>query len=683
MTSRSSNRQQSSKKSTGLWVGGGIAALLLLGGGYFGFTAYQNNQQLEKNKQVAEKFTKDLEKQKFDDLDQLVSSKKSDNSDYATQDIADKYQTIFSGITAENIDVKDLKVKKDKDTYTFTYTLSMTTALGKLKDLDYKGTLTEENGDPRIKWAPNLIFPQMSGQDKVSISVDEPARGALKDRNGKELAVNQEFDQIGVIPNKLGSGDEKTANIKQIAEKYELTEQEINDALDQSWVQDDYFVPLKTLELGEAVTDLPTGVTTQTVTMRYYPLKEAAAQLIGYVGTISADDLKDNPDLPSSGVVGKTGLEASFDEKLRGSSGGTLAVTDADGNEKEVLTQVEKKDGEDVQLTIDSQAQQLAFQELDNQKGSAVVTNPQNGDLLAAVSSPSYDPNLMAHGISQEQYDAYSNDEAHPFTSRFTNRYAPGSTFKTVTAAIGLDAGTIDPNEQLPISGLKWQKDSSWGSYEVTRVSDTQSAVDLKTALVYSDNIYMAQQTLKMGSKTFIDGLDKFIFGEKLDLPIAMNPAQISNDGKLDKEVLLADTGYGQGELLINPIQQATMYSVFANNGTLVYPRILASEETKTKANVISENAASTVTTDMQAVVSDPNGTAHNLAALGIPLAAKTGTAEIKEKQDEKGTENSFLFAFNPEKKNYLLVNFLEDRGEGQSAANHSDALLNYLNSMN
>ncbi|XFE28435.1 penicillin-binding transpeptidase domain-containing protein [Listeria innocua] len=183
---------------------------------------------------------------------------------------------------------------------------------------------------------------------------------------------------------------------------------------------------------------------------------------------------------------------------------------------------------------------------------------------------------------------------------------------------------------------------------QVTRVSDV-SQVDLKTALIYSDNIYMAQETLKMREKNFRAGLDKFIFGEDLDLPISMNPAQISNEESFNSDILLADTGYGQGELLINPIQQAAMYSVFANNGTLVYPKLIADKETKDKKNVIGETAVQTIVPDLREVVQDVNGTAHSLSALGIPLAAKTGTAEIKEKQDEKGKENSFLFAFNPD----------------------------------
>lgn len=183
-----------------------------------------------------------------------------------------------------------------------------------------------------------------------------------------------------------------------------------------------------------------------------------------------------------------------------------------------------------------------------------------------------------------------------------------------------------------------------------------------------------------MGEKAFREGLNKFIFGKELDLPISMNPAQISNKDSFNSEILLADTGYGQGELLINPIQQATMYSVFANNGQLVYPKLVMDKETKVKKNVVGESAVQTILPDLKEVVQDANGTAHSLASLGIPLAAKTGTAEIKEKQDEKGQENSFLFAINPDTNGYLMVSMLENKAEGDSATNRAPELLQYLN---
>lgn len=243
-------------------------------------------------------------------------------------------------------------------------------------------------------------------------------------------------------------------------------------------------------------------------------------------------------------MIGKVGLEQAYDKQLRGQDGGNITITDENGNARSVLQKVDKKDGEKIQLTIDKNVQSQAYDIFNNRPGSSVVMDPQQGDLLAA-SSPSFDPNKMANGISQADYDGYANNENLPFTARFATGYAPGSTFKTITGGIGLDAGTLKPDEEIAINGLKWQKDASWGDYFVTRVKEA-SPVNLRTALVNSDNIYFAQQTLRMGEETFRKGLDKFIFGEKLDLSIPMNPAQISNEDKFNSEILLADTGYGQ-----------------------------------------------------------------------------------------------------------------------------------------
>lgn len=650
--------------------------ILLIGGSFYGYQTYKTNQHLAAAKKTLTTFVKALNENDFDALPQLMTENSLTDNAYDDAQLVEKYQAIYTGIGAENYTADDLTVTKstDSQTYDFSYTASMSTSLGELTALTYKGTISVDGTDALIEWSPELIFPSMSGQDKVSITVDTATRGEILDRNNQPLAENGTLYQLGIIPGELGAGDEKTANIKAIAEQFNVTEETINMALSQSWVQDEYFVPLT---IVDNTADLPTGASIQETTGRRYPLGEAAAQLIGYLGNVTAEDIENNPSLSSSSQIGRAGLEAAYDDTLRGENGGQITITDEEGTEKEVLLAKDRQDGADIQLTIDQEAQQIAFDALDGQAGATVVTEPKSGDLLVLASSPSYDPNLMTNGISQEAYDAYENDEKLPFISRFTTAYAPGSTFKTITAAIGLENSTIDPEQSMDISGLKWQKDSSWGDYYVTRVTDVAS-VNLQQALVYSDNIYMAQQTLAMGEDAFREGLSSLIFGEDLDLPFSMNAAQISNEDTFNSEILLADTGYGQGELLMNPIQQATTYSVFANLGKLVYPKLLLDAETKDKEAFKSDTIAQ-INDDLQAVVSDANGTAHTLASLGIPLAAKTGTAEIKDTQDEQGQENSFLFAFDSEDQGYLLLSMLDDREEGQSATKLAPDLLTYL----
>ncbi|NTQ04363.1 penicillin-binding transpeptidase domain-containing protein [Enterococcus faecium] len=667
------------KNRTGAYIAGAVILIAAAGGGYFYYQHYQETQAVEAGEKTVEQFVQALNKGDYNKAAEMTSKKAANKSALSEKEILDKYQNIYGAADVKGLQISNLKVdKKDDSTYSFSYKAKMNTSLGELKDLSYKGTLDRNDGQTTINWQPNLVFPEMEGNDKVSLTTQEAARGNIIDRNGEPLATTGKLKQLGVVPSKLGDGGEKTANIKAIASSFDLTEDAINQAISQSWVQPDYFVPLKIID--GATPELPAGATIQEVDGRYYPLGEAAAQLIGYVGDITAEDIDKNPELSSNGKIGRSGLEMAFDKDLRGTTGGKLSITDADGVEKKVLIEHEVQNGKDIKLTIDAKAQKTAFDSLGGKAGSTVATTPKTGDLLALASSPSYDPNKMTNGISQEDYKAYEENPEHPFISRFATGYAPGSTFKMITAAIGLDNGTIDPNEVLTINGLKWQKDSSWGSYQATRVSSDVSQVDLKTALIYSDNIYAAQETLKMGEKKFRTGLDKFIFGEDLDLPISMNPAQISNEDSFKSDILLADTGYGQGELLITPIQQAAMYSVFTNNGTLVYPKLIADKETKDKKNVISETAVQTIVPDLREVVQDVNGTAHSLSALGIPLAAKTGTAEIKEKQDVKGQENSFLFAFNLDNQGYMMVSMLENKEDDDSATKRASELLQYLN---
>lgn len=559
------------------------------------------------------------------------------------------------------------------------------TFLGELEDVAYQTTVAFVDDQPVIDWAPNLIFPDMTGKDKINIQEDTAERGEIIDRNGEKLATNRDYQQLGLNPSKLGEGTAKEQHLKAISEAFAVSVDQLNDSLAPEWAQGDVFVPVKTLygeEESNPLKELPTGAVIGHVKKRYYPLKEAAAHLIGYVSQVTQEDIEKDASLNENDLVGKSGLEAVFDKQLRGESGGVIEVVSEDGAVKKVLLEKERKNAEPLKLTIDAQTQETAFENLKNAPGSTVVMQPQTGDLLATVSSPAYDPNKMMLGMTQKEYDAYANDKKLPFMTRFTNRYAPGSTFKVITGAIGLDDGVITPEEERAISGLKWQKDQSWGSYEVTRVKEA-SLINLEKALVYSDNIYFAQKTLALGEDKFREGLSKFIFDEELDLPFYMEPASISNEKSFATDILLADTGYGQGELLISPIQQVTMYSVFMNDGQLTYPRLMNYQKTEVKEQVISKKAATTILTDLVHSVSDEDGYVHQFYTPDFVLSAKTGTAEIKEKQDTTGIENSFLLYFDTENKEFMGITMVEDARENGTAIEHSGDLVNYLEKRN
>lgn len=654
-----------------------VMFFIIIGIGGFGLLQFIQADDRDQVQEVAKHFLQVLEDKEYADLNDLLDEDSYTTLGYTIDEVTDKYDHIFNGIPIQNIRASKMTVEKaDDDEQTFSFQLSFTTPLGKIDNLEFQTKIVKRDQDYFIKWDPSLIFPGMEGKDKVAFRTYPAERGEIMDQLGNKLAANEDFYWVGIVPEDLARGKEKEKRLQKISKQFDISIDGLHETLQQSWIKEDLFVPLKIIE-PDQVKELP-GVAYQDAKVRYYPLKEAAANLIGYVGKVTKEDLEKNPQLSEVDMVGKMGLERAFDKELRGKGGGELFIANEHGEKKQEIQKVEKVNGENIQLTIDAYIQKEAFEHLKGNAGSTVVMNPKNGGLYALVSSPSFDPNKMVQGISQDDYNDYANDEDKPFVSRFAVGYAPGSTFKTITAGIGLDANVTRPDKVREIDGLNWQKDESWGGYSVTRVSDVKK-VDMRQALIYSDNIYFAQEALEMGEKTFRNGLKPFIFGEELDLPIAMNPAQISNQAQFDSEILLADTAYGQGELLMNPIQQATMYSVFQNDGDIVYPRLLKDQKERKTKSAFTSSTANEIKASLVKVVRDPNGTAHSLYNSQHHLAAKTGTAELKMKQGEQGNENSFLLAFDTDDDDFLVVSLVENYTAGNSATQLNQTFMEKL----
>ncbi len=624
----------------------------------------KNNNMLAR--EAADKFILILEKKQYDKLDDLLDIESYTSLDYSLEEVKDKYNRIINGINIHDIHASEIVLNKlNNKKFELSFQLSFTTALGDLKNLNYNTEIIKKDGRYLVKWNPSLIFPEMEGKDKVILRQWRAERGEIIDRFGNGLAINEEFKEVGIVPKDLSSGGEKEKRLKMISQQFDIPIEDIQQRLNQDWVKDDLFVPLKIVKTEKE--EIIPGISYQNIKMRYYPLKEAAAHLTGYTGKVTKEEMDKNPHLAEGDIIGKMGLEKAFDNELRGKDGGEIFIVDENGEKKKEIQSIEKIDGKDIQLTIDTYIQKGAFNYLRGKPGATVVMNPKEGNLYALVSSPSFDPNKMVQGISQSEYDEYANDENKPFIARYANGYAPGSTFKVLTASIGLDAEVTHPDKTRKINGLSWKKDETWGGYSITRVSDVEN-VDMRKALIYSDNIYFAQEALEMGEKDFRKGLSKFLFEEELDLTISMKPAQISKQPKFNSEIHMADTAYGQGELLISPIQQAAMYTIFQNDGNLIYPKLLEDgEEPKTKL-AISSTTANEIKRILKEVVNDPNGTAHSLYNEQFQLAAKTGTAELKMQQGEQGDENSFLLAFDTEHNDFLLLSLVEHYKVGSSA---------------
>lgn len=365
-------------------------------------------------------------------------------------------------------------------------------------------------------------------------------------------------------------------------------------------------------------------------------------------------------------MIGKSGLEAIYEDRLRGIDGIKINIVDKNSNEIKVIYNREVKHGEDIKLTIDSALQQTAYDALEDNNGATVSINPNTGEVLALVSTPAYNPNDFVLGLSTEKWNDLNTNESKPLYNRFQSNITPGSAFKPITAAIGIEENVLDPNEDKGIVGLKWQKDDSWGGYKVTRVHAYSLPANLENALIFSDNIYFARVALDIGAENFEKKLKEFGIGEKIPFEYGVSVSQFSSEDGINNEILLADSGYGQGNILMNPLQLSMMYTMFTNEGNILKPYLEYkenSEKSVWKNNVISRQTAEIILNDLHSVVSKPNGTAHALFEQGINIAAKTGTAEIKLAQDdESGTEIGWVVATTTNKENNILVTtFVED----------------------
>ncbi|WP_433582847.1 penicillin-binding transpeptidase domain-containing protein [Paenibacillus amylolyticus] len=664
---------------------------ILFAGGIGMYLYMQNNKEAEAKPQTTvNQYIEHLQKKEFDQLYTLMTPASLQDSGMNKEQFVEKYNAIYSGMEVSTVkaEVKPVEVaetatddgktaaeKHNPDTYEVDYDLQLTTFLGEISETHTLNMVRQELEDGsktwQLNWQPSLILNDMVKGSKVRVRTLFPERGDIVDRDGLPLATKGTMNEWGIVPEKLGDNPDQM--IARIASHYQVSEDAIHKALEQTWVKPEYFVPIGSTEEFDVPESL-SGVTMQSKEIRYYPLGDAAAHLIGYVRKATKEDLDKDTEgyYRAEDWIGKAGLEQSMEKQLRGERGGLIEITDESGNSLSELIRKDAVDGQNVQLTISSKQQKKLYQTLSSggDAGAMVLMNPTDGNLLALVSAPSYNPNKMVTGLTQAEWDAYSANEKLPFINRVTTRYAPGSTFKAITAAAGLMEKVTTADKTHDISGLQWRKDDSWGGYYVKRVKSL-SPVNMVDALVYSDNIYFAMEAIEMGSAKFIDGIQKFGFGDNFGLDeLYLKPSQYANEAHLDlsSEVLLADTSYGQGEMLMSPIHLASSFTPFINEGKLVKPVLIEGKESTDPEVIITPEAANTVKDALGEVVSRQGGTAHSLNSIPGGLAGKTGTAELKAKKGEKGQENGFFVVFDTDSPTFLLSAVIEEvNGRGGS----------------
>lgn len=631
-----------------------------------------------------------IEKGAYDKMYGMLDEESKAN--ISKKDFVTRNQKIYEGIEAKNVKISVKDAKKTDGGEKVSYLTSMDSVAGKI-EFENQAMCTRDSyfDEFKLSWDDSLIFPDMKDTDKVSVSTSQAVRGQILDRNGNMLAGPGTAPSVGLVPGKMS--ENKEADIAQLAGLLGMTEEEINSQLSAAWVTPDSFVPLKTLnsqqsqELTEQLLTIA-GVLINDTEVRTYPLGEKAAHLIGYVQSVTAEDLEEHKGegYTSSSVVGKSGIEGLYEKELKGENGVKISIMTEDGVEKNVVASVDKQDGENIRLTIDSDLQGLVYDQFREDKSCSVAMNPFTGEVLALVSTPAYDDNEFILGMSGERWDQLNNDENKPLYNRFRQVWCPGSSFKPITAGIGLTTGTINPDEDYGSEGLSWQKDESWGDYHVTTLHE-YSPVNLENALIYSDNIYFAKAALNIGADNLMKSLKLLGFGQELPFEIKMSQSQYANDGgTIDSEIQLADSGYGQGQILINPLHLATLYTSILNDGNVIRPYLTYSETPKSEvwiAQAFSSDAASRVKTALEKVVNTPEGTGYGAHREDIALAGKTGTAEIKADQnDTTGTEFGWFGVFTEDaaaQKPVLLMSMVEDvkdRGGSGYVVDKSAAVL-------
>lgn len=400
---------------------------------------------------------------------------------------------------------------------------------------------------------------------------------------------------------------------------------------------------------------------------REYPYGKVVAHLIGYVRGISSEELEAHKGegYTESSIIGKTGLELAFEDRLRGKNGTGIYIVDANEATLETIAETDIEDGKDIRTTIDIELQQEIYNELDGDNGLSVAINPKTGEVLAMVSTPSFDSNKFITGFTNEEWNELSSDENTPMFARYESTWAPGSSFKPITGAVGLTTDSFTATEDFGPSGLRWQEDSSWGDFYVTTLTTYSGAANLRNALIYSDNIYFAKAALKIGGSNFADALKKIGFGKEMDFPIAMSESQFGSNNEFTSNSDLANSGYGQGKVLVNPLHVASIYSAFVNDGNMIKPHIEYSEETEYWIeDAFTEDAADEIRDDLIQVVNSPNGTGYEARISGVTIAGKTGTAELKSSKDEDGEELGWFNAIvisDEEDEQLLTINMIEN----------------------
>lgn len=517
----------------------------------------------------------------------------------------------------------------------------------------------------KIIWKDNLPLPQHGLSVRYHRTRLSSSRGSIYDRQGRLLAGRGSVVAVGVQPGRITDPEllyEVTTEYLGLSRDY------VQAQYQAPGIQDHWFVPLIVVseeryqELDQILRPVP-GIFFQRQYIRAYPLGSAAAHLTGYIGEVTEAMINQYPerDYQSGETGGRSGLELGLEPELRGRPGYRLFVEYESGI-NELFLERTPVEGKDVELAIDAQWQQIAYEVLGDRRGAFVVLDADSGEVLVLVSTPSYDPNEFVQGISHARWQQLSTDSNQPLFNRsLQGKYPPGSVFKVVTAAAALDLGlfTIESKFTDPVE-LRVQGN-------LIRNFQNQDFGEhlFADAVIHSINTTMAQVGLAVGAESLSHYFTSWGLDRAPDFKLPADSGQIGNPAR--SQVGLAWTSIGQDQVLVTPLNVAAVFTAFINEGFV--PELTLwkadADHESTKHQVIKPETAAVMCDLLEQVVLE--GTGQQAAVDQISICGKTGTAETG-----KGTSHAWFGGFVRDvfDRNLTFAVLVEEGGiGGQTAA--------------
>lgn len=419
--------------------------------------------------------------------------------------------------------------------------------------------------------------------------------------------------------------------------------------------------------------------------LRLYRHREQTAHLLGYLGEASQEEIEGaNGAYQPGDLVGKKGIEQTYDTHLRGADGERVVVVDSRGKLLKEYGREAAVPGKNLTLAVDLDLQQEAARWFDGPEkvGAVVAMDPRNGEILALVSSPSYNPNLFARRLLKGEWKALIEDPNHPLQNRaIQNTYSPGSTFKIIMETAGLTEGIFDEHTAVGCAGAK----SFYGRPFRCWRAGGHGSVNAHLALKLSCDVYFYTLGQKMGIEKIARYSRLFGLGSPTGIDIAGEKRGLVPDAEWSKTARkqpwypgeTISVSIGQGPVLMTPLQMAEMTALVANGGYKVLPHLVKNAKLPPPEHVaIDEDALRAVRGGMWAVVNAPGGTAYGSARLpGVEIAGKTGTVQViayAQRTDARNLpfkyrDHAWFTSFAPAGEPRIVVAVFAEHGGGGS----------------